>query len=503
MHQAFYSDDIVYSILKHLRFSPTSVKNVAMTCSSLAAPALDFLWSEHSSLAPLIMCLPSDTLEITDRTINLTGEPTPNEWARVRLNASRVRRISDWDPVSYNFFYPKLRVSGLVLRKLFEQFPPATLFPNLCAFNSNALEESCSDLMLVREFLSPALEALWLDAGSFSMDEMDSFFDALPEEADGLRELSISVDNGEMPTEVLEVFGELPRLIKLSLCGVDVLTRQALTNIQQARGLKTLKLAFPDEVSCEGGFRALEFSSLEHLFLIADYLPHCTYFLHHITTRHLSHITIEYTHPASPKEITAFIESLSASHQNHRSLKKIRLVDETRLENAATVIPLPSDVFRPLLNFTGLLSVDFLGIGNYNLDNRFINDIPNAWPHIQELKFAAFRPAKCGVSFAAMVSLASRCRSLQSLHLTFDASQPTMVPQGGDGMEMLWPAQTALRELHVGHSAVSEVSRMSFILGNVFPALTHLKWEEYYGSFDVENPSVPALIEVYNELDLA
>ncbi|KAG1744712.1 hypothetical protein EDD22DRAFT_958605 [Suillus occidentalis] len=497
MHRAFDSDDIVYSILKHLRFHSTAVKNVAMTCTRLAAPALDFLWSEHSSLAPLIMCLPQDALEITDRTINLTREPTPNEWERLRLNAARVRRISDWDPVSYNRFNPKLRVSGFVLRKLFEQYPPATLFPNLCAFNSNALEESCSDLTLVREFLSPGLEALWLDAGSFQMDEIDSFFDLLPEEAHGLREFSVSVDDGEMSTELLEVFGELPRLIKLSLHGVDVLTRQALTNIQQARGLKTLKLTFPDQVSCEGGFGALEFTSLERLFLIARNLSQCTYFLRHITTRHLSHLTIEYTHPASPKEITAFIESLSASHQDHRSLRKIRLVDQTRVENAAIVIPLPSDVFRPLLKFTGLLSVDFLGIGHYNLDNRFINDIPDAWPHIQELKFAAFRPAKCSVSFAAMVSLASRCRSLQSLHLTFDASQPTMLPQ-----EMLWPAQTALRELHVGHSTVSEVARMPFILANVFPALTHFQWEDYFGSFDFHNPSIPALVEVYDELGI-
>ena len=170
MHRAFDSEDIIYSVLNYLKRKDFKLKNVAMTCSSLAAPALDFLWSEHSSLAPLIMCLPSDTLEITDRTIvsevyhlnldltmltmlsnlqNLTGEPTPNEWARVRLNASRVRRISDWDPVSYNFFYPKLRVSGLVLRKLFEQFPPTTLFPNLYAFGSHALRESSSDLSLV------------------------------------------------------------------------------------------------------------------------------------------------------------------------------------------------------------------------------------------------------------------------------------------------------------------------------------------------------------------
>jgi hypothetical protein len=69
MHRAFYSEDIIYSVLTHLKFSPTDLKNVAMTCSTLARPALDILWSEQSSLVPLIMCLPEDARKIMDRTI--------------------------------------------------------------------------------------------------------------------------------------------------------------------------------------------------------------------------------------------------------------------------------------------------------------------------------------------------------------------------------------------------------------------------------------------------
>ncbi|KAG1732539.1 hypothetical protein EDD22DRAFT_373855 [Suillus occidentalis] len=58
MHRAFDSDDIVYSILEHLKFPLRNLRNVAMTCSRLAGPALNILWSEQSSLLPLIMCLP-------------------------------------------------------------------------------------------------------------------------------------------------------------------------------------------------------------------------------------------------------------------------------------------------------------------------------------------------------------------------------------------------------------------------------------------------------------
>jgi hypothetical protein len=67
MHRAFDSEDIVYSVLKYLE--PKDLKNMAMTCSRLAGSALDILWSEQSSLVPLIMCLPQDTWEIEDDTI--------------------------------------------------------------------------------------------------------------------------------------------------------------------------------------------------------------------------------------------------------------------------------------------------------------------------------------------------------------------------------------------------------------------------------------------------
>jgi hypothetical protein len=69
MHHVFDSDDIVYSILEHLNWPRRNLRNVAMTCKRLAGPALNVLWSEQSTLFPLIMCLPRDTLSVADETI--------------------------------------------------------------------------------------------------------------------------------------------------------------------------------------------------------------------------------------------------------------------------------------------------------------------------------------------------------------------------------------------------------------------------------------------------
>ncbi|KAG1759473.1 hypothetical protein EDD22DRAFT_142001 [Suillus occidentalis] len=114
MHRTFYSEDIIYSALRYLKRK--DLKNVAMTCSRLAGPTLDILWSKRSSLVSLIMCLPQDTLEIKDNTIHLSREPTPSEWGRLRINVSRVRRLLVPDPDSqealWTYRAPKLSVSG-------------------------------------------------------------------------------------------------------------------------------------------------------------------------------------------------------------------------------------------------------------------------------------------------------------------------------------------------------------------------------------------------------
>jgi hypothetical protein len=203
--------------------------------------------------------------------------------------------------------------------------------------------------------MSPGLEALSLDvSGNLPTHEMDSFFDALPTESHGLRQLSISVDNGRMTFAVLPSFGKLPKLFALTIRGVDVcLTRKAITNIHQARYLNTLELSLHG-TSYDGDAMALELSSLEHLSLSGDVLPQSTHFIRQITTRHLSHVAIYYLQRASPIEITVFMESLSTSCINHGSLKHICVKDESDKNNSEPEIPLSSEVFRPLLKFTGL-----------------------------------------------------------------------------------------------------------------------------------------------------
>jgi hypothetical protein len=176
--------------------------------------------------------------------------------------------------------------------------------------------------------MSPILEALLLDVFThLPTHEVEQVLGAIPIEAHDLRELSILMDDGARAFAVLPSFGQLPKLIELTINGVDVcLTRQAITNIQQALCLNSLSLSLPG-TSYDGGVIALELSHLEHLSLSSDDLPQCTHFIRQITTRQLSDIVIHHRQPASPIEITVFMESLSTSCQNHGSFKHISMSD--------------------------------------------------------------------------------------------------------------------------------------------------------------------------------
>lgn len=104
----------------------------------------------------------------------------------------------------------------------------------------------------------------------------------------------------------------------------------------------------------------------------------------------------------------------------------------------------------------------------------FIGDAAVAWPGLRELRFAWGRFDSRAVTFAAVVSLASKCRSLRTLQLMFNATQFPILPRAPDGTHELWPMRTALHELHIAHSSVLGQSQLFLFLAVVFPNLAHL-----------------------------
>ncbi|KAG1747291.1 hypothetical protein EDD22DRAFT_1053151 [Suillus occidentalis] len=429
-----------------------------MICRKFSDPALNMLWCEQYSLTPLIMCLPKETWEATHNgtRIVFTREPSLTDWEPVRINASRIRRLVAHPDV----LLPCMNPSGPVLRALFALFPPRQLFPNIRALHFGAvsqLPEFHSDFPLLRQFLSPELETL-----SFNLP------------VDGL--------TSEVEQFLGALSAELPNLNKLPIVGWDVgVTWHNIPNIQHSHRLQSLSLSVREPEKPSGNGR-LNLSTLKHLSVDGFLLQDCTAFLLQVATPQLSAIEISYNHmPASPAQITAVIESLATSCRTFGSLEKFFLIDYSMglRRDFDPHSLLHSHIFRPLLKYRRLSTVNFGDIGRYCLDDVFVEDVAVAWPGLRELKFAEETRQTTDVTFAAMLSLASKCKSLHILQLSFNATDFPTLPHAPDGTRELWPTQTALHEPHVAHSVVSEASSFHLFLAVVFPSLARLIHAEH------------------------
>ncbi|KAG1731995.1 uncharacterized protein EDB91DRAFT_1226799 [Suillus paluster] len=497
MHPALLVDDIVHAILQNVTRA-TDVIKFASTCSAISSPALDILWCTQSNLGPLIMCLPEDTWKVgNDNLIRLSREPLPTEWERVRINASRIRKLVS-NPIGHRKRPPTPHRD--VLQQLFAQFPPTSLFPNLVALDFQVvfdLAEFSANFSLLRQFLSPGLEMLAFCVPlGLPAHEVQQLVDAFPAEASGLRQLVISAKSGDSPCHIDLPLNKLGKLITLDVIRNVCLTRHSIADIGRMRSLQVLALTLHEESGVLEDSRLtgmpVELSALDRLTLTADRMQLCTSFLLRVITPHLSSININYTEYATPGEVDKLVLSLQTSCQSF-ALEEISIERSPHQDFNKEHSPLPSHLFRPLLKFRRLKTAKFFAMGKYCLDDAFIEDIAVAWPDIHDLRFASKETVNSTVTFAAMLSLASRCRSLRLLHLTFDATQTPALPPGRqsegapDRDHHSWPKQTALRMLHVGHSKVSTTRSPAFVLATVFPNLLNIASYQTPGvSYDIQ-----------------
>ncbi|KAG0691563.1 hypothetical protein DFH29DRAFT_1010769 [Suillus ampliporus] len=495
MHRALLVNDIVHAILQNVT-SVTDMTNFASTCSVLSSPALDILWCKQLNLGPLIMCLPRDTWEVRDDGfIHLSREPLPTEWKRVRLNASRIRKLIG-NPTDTHSRHPP-QPHHLVLHKLFALFPPTSLFPNLHKLDFKVVSdrpEFSPDLALLRQFLSPGLEVLafCLPSG-IPVHELERLLDALAAQASGMRQIVISADHDGSPCQIDLPFNKMQKLNLLDVLRNVCLTRHSIADIGHLRSLQVLALnlheGFGDMDPRLGDMR-LELGALNRLTLVADRLQLCTSFLLGVITPQLSSISIKYSKYAAQVEVGELVLSLHTSCKSFAFLEDISVHRDSGLSQHV-YSPLPSDLFRPLLKFRRLTDVKFIATGQYCLDDAFIEDAAVAWPDIQELWFASDETHTSTVTFTAVLSLILRCRSLRVLHLTFDDTQRPTFPHrresedAPDGKQELWPKQTALQRLHFGYSKLSRATLSMWVLAVVFPNLVDIAWSQTSGVYDI------------------
>ncbi|KAG2131587.1 uncharacterized protein EDB93DRAFT_1108057 [Suillus bovinus] len=488
MHHALKVNDIVYEILQYVKHSKSDLRSMAMTCSTFSSPALDMLWCQQDNLIPLVKCLPQDTWNVCDNgAIIFSREPLLPEWERVRINAARIRKlmVTQHDR--------SLKLSGPVLRQLFALFPPAMLFPRLRTLDFKAVSLDWLDvgpaffLSLLRQFFSLQLENLQFEIpNGVTTYEVQQLLGDLSTDASCLRQWAIHQPHQLLPF----IVPKLPKLNGLTIGRIPTnLMRQNIANIQHSRCLQTLTLSIYGSNNMEiqpPGDIPFELGALTRLNLSGVRLADCISFLDQVTMPQLIILDIFYYRAAKPAEITGLIKSLSTACNTFASLKAIAVVSHS-YHNLNLLEPddqLHSDIFRPLLKFRSLHSVQFTNVGEYYLDDEFLEDITVAWPDLHILRFAAGPHARGRVTLTGMLSLATKCKFLRFLQLSFDARHFPTLPRASDGNLELWTTQTTFRWLHVECSKVSEASHLYLLLAVLFPNLACLFYRPHCSGAD-------------------
>ncbi|KAH9944179.1 uncharacterized protein BXZ73DRAFT_96672 [Epithele typhae] len=134
-----------------------TVARLARTCKAFKEPALNLLWRDLDSLAPLLGLFPSTILKRARRPgMGLLKAPEREDWTPVLAYGTRVKSIA--------YIESSGNIVPSILPLLDEHRPATHILPNLTSLTWKV--ETSSNLERCRMFLGPRIEAVTLEVGS-------------------------------------------------------------------------------------------------------------------------------------------------------------------------------------------------------------------------------------------------------------------------------------------------------------------------------------------------
>jgi hypothetical protein len=165
-----------------------------------------------------------------------------------------------------------------------------------------------------------------------------------------------------------------------------------------------------------------------------------------------------------------------ALHCSHSSLQILQIGDGVNdpVVNADQVhmYSVGADILRILFCFTNLVTVWLASPVGFDLDDSQVTEIACAWPHLEDLSLEASpeRHIHPRTTLESVYAFAKHCPYLQTLQMTFDATQiPQMRPSG-----MRRVTQGALDSLSVATSPISKPRSVAKFLSTIFPRLRRI-----------------------------
>ncbi|KAF8447212.1 hypothetical protein L210DRAFT_3525251 [Boletus edulis BED1] len=443
MHPALYVEEILLEIFGHCydreeyamhliawqRINKTDLPVLARTCKAFRDPALDILWAELYSLAPLIQCLPGASSQIVDDyTLYSLNRPLEQADWDIILNYTRRVRICR--------LYRSFAVTSECVEELSK--PPAStvsIFPNIRnAWISGPTKDR---FPFLRHLPGPSLVAIQLEERCPNMTTFDYNSDEL--------------DNGAISSLICQwsKLRSVNSLIHLSnlphLHYLSVELCNALVDHVQSTWPSPSKLTFPTLIQYHPRSR---------------YWAPVSRFFDHLRLPAVEQVDVELGSRPAEQEFKSLLAALPGTC-NHQSLIDINI---HTFERIAPSMPEPDPQYinfhhlYPLTVFVNLRAIRIRLPRGVDLSEQELLQLAPSWPRLEKFNVGRNDAQIRGLSAitpGGFVRLLGQCRSLTRFIFPFNTHGYTEVHQGHPWHGLKMPDGAVI---NVGVSPIEEDS---------------------------------------------
>ncbi|KAG1750451.1 uncharacterized protein EDB91DRAFT_1217140 [Suillus paluster] len=455
-HPALQNFDIICTICSYVHHG--TLAPLASTCRIFERPALDVLWRNLHSVAPLVRCLPSDLFGIDQGHMALLNPLDAKMWDILCKYTTRVYSITQSGRSAV--------IEALGSLMLSYPSASASLFPNLRKLTWHADGTHCAAEFLRMAFVPTHL---FLDMRISSASPIFlSVLSSLGTLSPHLRIMTMkypSATNDSLRKAspfIAQSISQLHHLRKLSIWDLG---NQGMERLMQLRALQTLWLDLKGDRRSH--LRVPGFHDLHSLTLCIDNLNHASDFLSSLQVIRSKGMTLRFTaaHPSASASTTLsqFFAVLQETC-DHDNLESFALVGYW-----GQVHTKPGD-FTPLhacRNLTRLLVENGC---NISMADEELCTLVGAWPKLEVLAISRFVAINDTTmpTFRGLISLLRLCPALTSLTLVIDATNLQGIdfhtPGGGI-------CNNHLESLILSNSPISSPLDVALFLSGLFPYL--------------------------------
>ncbi|GLB44366.1 hypothetical protein LshimejAT787_1602960 [Lyophyllum shimeji] len=411
-----------------------TLASVARTCTAFTEVALDALWRDQTSLAPLLQVMPADLWMLTLR----TEEASTGEVARPKI-LTFVRDLQEADCSRFDYYAPKIRrllasrssepvyPDETVFHSLRSYRPSHPLLPNLATLRIDIMHPKHIKRMPLT-LLSPTITTLNIFVRDPPPYEVPAFLSDAARTCPNIRDFRFSVSNPEV-MDTLALNEALTALVSVmhNVEVFDIHNRVPTTPdvIWQLGNFAALRCC--ETISLPSGLSGSEiqrlfsagqgrFSKLRHLMFTAPDLDTAANVIAALQC------PLNYLDTSVGKQVLQphfALARFMASFERHRcvsSLTTLWIYGSRKIDGPSDSI---RGAFRSLFSLAALESL-YLNLScTSELDDDWLAGAAAAWPRLRELAICHSNPPK--ITLAGLIPLIRNCSRLSDLWFSIAA----------------------------------------------------------------------------------